>query len=71
MHIGTLNPSDDSFSLIHGEEPSGLRPLRRSKFARGSYRSDVCRAAVLAREGGFYTDLDVATWSEPALTDCK
>lgn len=29
--------------------------------ARGSYRSDVCRAAVLAREGGFYTDLDVAT----------
>ena len=28
---------------------------------RGSYRSDVCRAAVLAREGGFYTDLDVAT----------
>mmetsp|Transcript_62790 Transcript_62790/g.140110 ORF Transcript_62790/g.140110 Transcript_62790/m.140110 type:complete len:333 (+) Transcript_62790:67-1065(+) len=26
---------------------------------RGSYRSDVCRAAVLAREGGFYTDLDV------------
>ncbi|CAJ1379202.1 unnamed protein product, partial [Effrenium voratum] len=31
---------------------------------RGSYRSDVCRAAVLAREGGFYTDLDVEMkWS--------
>jgi len=26
---------------------------------RGSYRSDVCRAAILAKEGGFYTDLDV------------
>eukprot|EP00931_Biecheleriopsis_adriatica_P011484 TRINITY_DN112574_c0_g1_i1.p1 TRINITY_DN112574_c0_g1~~TRINITY_DN112574_c0_g1_i1.p1 ORF type:complete len:328 (+),score=61.48 TRINITY_DN112574_c0_g1_i1:116-1099(+) len=26
---------------------------------RGSYRSDICRAAVLAREGGFYTDVDV------------
>lgn len=26
---------------------------------RGMYRGDICRAAVLAREGGFYTDLDV------------
>ncbi|CAE8617117.1 unnamed protein product [Polarella glacialis] len=26
---------------------------------RGSYRSDICRAAVLAHEGGFYTDIDV------------
>lgn len=26
---------------------------------RGSYRGDICRAAVLAREGGFYVDLDV------------
>lgn len=30
-----------------------------SQEQRGSYRSDVCRAAVLVREGGFYTDLDV------------
>lgn len=29
---------------------------------RGSYRSDVCRAAILAKEGGFYTDLDVVAW---------
>jgi len=27
--------------------------------ARGRYRGDLCRAAVLTREGGFYTDLDV------------
>jgi len=26
---------------------------------RGSYRGDICRAAVLAREGGFYADVDV------------
>lgn len=26
---------------------------------RGSYRGDICRTAVLAREGGFYQDLDV------------
>lgn len=26
---------------------------------RGSFRGDICRAAVLAREGGFYLDLDV------------
>jgi len=26
---------------------------------RGSYRGDICRAAVLAKEGGFYLDLDV------------
>mmetsp|Transcript_71827 Transcript_71827/g.166163 ORF Transcript_71827/g.166163 Transcript_71827/m.166163 type:complete len:334 (-) Transcript_71827:74-1075(-) len=26
---------------------------------RGSFRGDLCRAAVLFREGGFYTDLDV------------
>lgn len=25
----------------------------------GSFRGDICRAAVLYREGGFYTDLDV------------
>ncbi|CAK8992213.1 Uncharacterized protein SCF082_LOCUS2998 [Durusdinium trenchii] len=34
-------------------------PLFFNQETRGSYRSDVCRAAVLAREGGFYTDLDV------------
>lgn len=26
---------------------------------KGMYRGDMCRAAVLAKEGGFYTDLDV------------
>jgi hypothetical protein len=26
---------------------------------RGAYRGDICRAAVLYREGGFYTDVDV------------
>lgn len=26
---------------------------------RGSFRGDICRACVLAREGGFYLDLDV------------
>lgn len=26
---------------------------------RGSFRGDICRAAVLYREGGFYTDLDL------------
>jgi len=26
---------------------------------RGSFRGDICRAAVLYREGGFYVDLDV------------
>jgi len=31
---------------------------------RGSFRGDICRAAVLAREGGFYTDLDVQ-WVSP------
>lgn len=31
--------------------------LRKEK--RGSFRGDICRAAVLYREGGFYTDLDL------------
>ena len=39
----------------------GALRVLNAKTVRGSYRSDVCRAAVLAREGGFYTDLDVAT----------
>lgn len=26
---------------------------------RGSYRGDICRTAILSREGGFYQDLDV------------
>merc|ERR1719469_1754476 len=30
----------------------------------GMFRGDICRAAVLAREGGFYVDLDV----EPAMS---
>jgi hypothetical protein len=32
--------------------------------ARGSYRGDICRTAILAREGGFYTDMDVE-WKVP------
>jgi mannosyltransferase OCH1-like enzyme len=35
-----------------------------TKEARGSFRGDICRAAVLTREGGFYTDLDVQ-WLAP------
>jgi|Transcript_105649 hypothetical protein len=31
---------------------------------RGSFRGDICRTAVLAREGGFYTDMDVE-WRLP------
>jgi len=31
---------------------------------RGSFRGDICRAAVLQKEGGFYTDLDVE-WLVP------
>lgn len=31
---------------------------------RGSFRGDICRSAVLSREGGFYTDLDVE-WLVP------
>ena len=29
----------------------------------GQFRGDICRAAVLAQEGGFYADLDL----EPAV----
>jgi len=29
------------------------------KERRGSFRGDICRASVLYREGGFYTDLDL------------
>lgn len=35
-----------------------------TKEARGSFRGDICRAAVLSKEGGFYTDLDVQ-WLVP------
>lgn len=38
---------DDEFATIFAKELIGM------------YRGDMCRAAVLAREGGFYTDLDV------------
>lgn len=31
---------------------------------RGSFRGDLCRTAVLTREGGFYTDLDIE-WKVP------
>lgn len=31
---------------------------------QGNYRGDLCRAAVLAKEGGFYSDLDVE-WKFP------
>lgn len=34
------------------------------KELRGSFRGDTCRAAVLSREGGFYTDLDTE-WVTP------
>lgn len=38
---------DDEFATIFANELTGM------------YRGDLCRAAVLAKEGGFYTDLDV------------
>lgn len=34
------------------------------KEKRGSFRGDICRTSVLAREGGFYTDLDME-WKVP------
>lgn len=38
-------------------EPHYADMLRKER--RGSFRGDICRAAVLYREGGFYTDLDL------------
>lgn len=38
---------DDELARIFATEPKGM------------FRGDLCRAAVLAKEGGFYTDLDV------------
>mmetsp|Transcript_76766 Transcript_76766/g.159716 ORF Transcript_76766/g.159716 Transcript_76766/m.159716 type:complete len:365 (+) Transcript_76766:163-1257(+) len=39
---------------------------------RGSFRGDICRACVLAREGGFYLDLDVElNVNLPSLVDEK
>merc|ERR1719247_1409089 len=38
-------------------KPQYADMLRKER--RGSFRGDICRAAVLYREGGFYTDLDL------------
>jgi len=48
----------DCYSYISYYYDSELAGMFRREF-RGSFRGDICRAAVLYREGGFYLDLDV------------
>ena len=48
----------DCYSYISYYYDSELAGMFRREF-RGSFRGDLCRAAVLYREGGFYVDLDV------------
>lgn len=51
---------DDSACTAYLEEHFGqLFKSRLVNEPRGSFRGDICRAAVLYREGGFYVDLDV------------
>eukprot|EP00408_Alexandrium_pacificum_P019544 CAMPEP_0171192008 /NCGR_PEP_ID=MMETSP0790-20130122/19653_1 /TAXON_ID=2925 /ORGANISM="Alexandrium catenella, Strain OF101" /LENGTH=302 /DNA_ID=CAMNT_0011657163 /DNA_START=40 /DNA_END=948 /DNA_ORIENTATION=+ len=51
---------DDSMCLDYLKEHFGAKFAQRlENEPRGSYRGDLCRAAVLFREGGFYIDLDV------------
>lgn len=47
----------DCYSYISYYYDSELAGMFRREF-RGSFRGDLCRAAVLYREGGFYVDLD-------------
>lgn len=47
------------YSYLEKHFPSTqLAALYRNE-THGMYRGDICRAAVLANEGGFYTDLDL------------
>lgn len=48
----------DCYSYISYYYDSELAGMFRREF-HGSFRGDICRAAVLYREGGFYVDLDV------------
>jgi hypothetical protein len=66
--IGTLSMDpqmrlrwlDDKTCLEYLQQhfkPAYVNMLKTER--RGSFRGDICRAAVLYREGGFYTDLDL------------
>mmetsp|Transcript_72999 Transcript_72999/g.144684 ORF Transcript_72999/g.144684 Transcript_72999/m.144684 type:complete len:335 (+) Transcript_72999:41-1045(+) len=56
----TMRWLDDHACLAYMEEHFGYIFKERLKNEpRGSFRGDICRAAVLYREGGFYVDLDV------------
>jgi len=48
----------DCATYIHDHYDDELSKMFKAE-GRGSFRGDICRAAVLAREGGFYLDLDV------------
>jgi len=48
----------DCKAYIHAHFDSELQQIFAEEI-RGSFRGDICRACVLAREGGFYLDLDV------------
>jgi len=62
LHIRWFsNPACLEYLTKHFDEP--LADLFEAEH-RGSFRGDICRAAVLSREGGFYTDLDVQ-WVVP------
>jgi len=51
---------DDQACLRYvGDHFGRLFKWRLMNEPRGSFRGDICRAAVLYREGGFYVDLDV------------
>jgi mannosyltransferase OCH1-like enzyme len=48
----------DCKKFLEEHEHLGLSEVFKQE-RRGSYRGDICRAAVLAVEGGFYQDVDV------------
>lgn len=47
----------DEYLEKHDSELRLMEAFRRER--RGSFRGDICRAAVLLLEGGFYQDIDV------------
>lgn len=72
-HTLKLNPGmklryfsdDECYRYIQAHFDGGLAADYRKEEA-GHFRGDICRAAVLLREGGFYTDVDLET-KEPFL----
>ena len=54
-------------SYLAQNNPDMIKYFDREK--HGSYRGDICRTAVLAKEGGFYLDLDMLIRTADAFKD--